>query len=205
MTEKTYIYGAGGHAMVVIDAWRRTGADWDGCLDDNPAKIGRLIMGIKIQSLGSADLAGVAVHVAIGSNQRRCEIACRLFESGVTLLTVIHPEATIAEGANIGAGCLVAARAVVGPGANLGLGSIINHGAIVDHECMVSDWAHVAPGAILGGGSMIGARALVGAGAVVLPGCTVGNNAVVGAGAIVTKDVAAGSTVLGIPARVVRN
>src|SRR5216110_609627 len=43
--------------------------------------------------------------------------------------------------------------------------------------------------------------ASIGSGATILCGVTIGERAVVGAGAVVTKDVAAGATVVGNPAR----
>lgn len=46
--------------------------------------------------------------------------------------------------------------------------------------------------------------ASIGAGAVVLPGVTIGKNAMVGAGAVVTKDVAENTTVVGNPARTLK-
>lgn len=48
---------------------------------------------------------------------------------------------------------------------------------------------------------VLGADVWIGGGAIVLPGVTVGDGAIVGAGAVVTRDVAAGSTVMGNPAR----
>ncbi len=48
-------------------------------------------------------------------------------------------------------------------------------------------------------------RAWVAARAIVLPGITIGAGAVVGAGSVVTRDVPAGCTVAGNPARVVRS
>lgn len=46
--------------------------------------------------------------------------------------------------------------------------------------------------------------ASIGAGAVILPGLTIGADAFVAAGSVVTRDVAAGSLVVGNPARHVR-
>ncbi len=47
----------------------------------------------------------------------------------------------------------------------------------------------------------LGADVWIGGGAIILPGVTIGDGAIVGAGAVVTKDVAAGETVTGNPAR----
>lgn len=48
---------------------------------------------------------------------------------------------------------------------------------------------------------IIGADVWIGGGAIVLPGVTIGDGAIVGAGAVVTRDVTAGATVVGNPAR----
>lgn len=47
----------------------------------------------------------------------------------------------------------------------------------------------------------IGRNAWIGAGALILPGVSVGDDAIVGAGSVVTRDVPAGATVVGNPAR----
>ena len=47
----------------------------------------------------------------------------------------------------------------------------------------------------------IGADVWIGGSAIVLPGVRIGDGAIVGAGAVVTRDVAAGATVVGNPAR----
>lgn len=48
----------------------------------------------------------------------------------------------------------------------------------------------------------IGRNVWIGGGALILPGVTVGDDAIVGAGAVVTRDVPAGATVAGNPARI---
>jgi UDP-2-acetamido-3-amino-2,3-dideoxy-glucuronate N-acetyltransferase len=52
--------------------------------------------------------------------------------------------------------------------------------------------------------TFVEAGASIGAGATILPGITIGAHAMVGAGAVVTKNVPAGATVIGNPARVTR-
>jgi maltose O-acetyltransferase len=47
----------------------------------------------------------------------------------------------------------------------------------------------------------IGSDVWIGGGAIILPGVTIGNDAVIGAGSVVTRDVPAGQTVAGNPAR----
>lgn len=47
----------------------------------------------------------------------------------------------------------------------------------------------------------IGRNVWIGGGALILPGVAIGDDAIVGAGAVVTRDVAAGATVVGNPAR----
>lgn len=47
----------------------------------------------------------------------------------------------------------------------------------------------------------IGRHVWIGGGAIILPGVTIGDEAVVGAGSVVTRDVPAGATVMGNPAR----
>jgi maltose O-acetyltransferase len=47
----------------------------------------------------------------------------------------------------------------------------------------------------------IGRNVWIGGGAILLPGITVGDDAVIGAGSVVTRDVSAGATVVGNPAR----
>jgi maltose O-acetyltransferase len=47
----------------------------------------------------------------------------------------------------------------------------------------------------------IGEDVWIGGGAILLAGITIGDGAIVGAGSVVTRDVAAGTTVVGNPAR----
>jgi maltose O-acetyltransferase len=50
----------------------------------------------------------------------------------------------------------------------------------------------------------IGRNVWIGGGAIIVPGVTIGDDAIIGSGAVVTRDVPAGVTVVGNPARPVK-
>jgi maltose O-acetyltransferase len=51
---------------------------------------------------------------------------------------------------------------------------------------------------------VLGNDVWIGMGAIILPGVTIGDGAIVGAGAVVTSDVAPGTVVRGVPARMAK-
>lgn len=99
------------------------------------------------------------------------------------------------------------------PGARIGARLFIDHGAcvVIGETAVIGDDVTLYHGVTLGGTSWnkgrrhptLGSRVLVGAGAKVLGPITIGNDARVGANSVVVQDVPEGSTVVGIPGRVV--
>lgn len=195
------IIGCGGHSKVVIDALALYAPSMQlSFCDKDDTLLGQELNGILVDSTmeSLADFVG-CVHIAVGANNVRQEISKKLNASS-SLYTVIHPDATISKSARIGRGAFIAARAVLGPESSVGDNSIINHGAVVDHDVRIGTCAHIAPNSTLGGNVTVGNGVLVGAGAVVLQGVRIGDGAIVAAGAVVLKDVAAHTTVKGVPA-----
>lgn len=99
------------------------------------------------------------------------------------------------------------------PGAVIGNRFFIDHGmgVVIGETTEIGDDVLVYQGVVLGGTSLerkkrhptIGSRVVVGAGAKVLGPIRIGEGAMVGAGSVVIKDVPPGSTVVGVPGRVV--
>jgi sugar O-acyltransferase (sialic acid O-acetyltransferase NeuD family) len=203
------IVGAGGHAQVVADIIRATASvvserlDIVALLDDNPALAGMTVAGSTV--LGGLTLASCvsadAFVVAIGDNDARARAFRRLRAEGLAFLSVAHPSAIIGSDVRIGDGAMISAGAIVVTGSQIGCGAILNTGCTVDHHATIGDFVHIAPGVHIGGDVMVGDGALIGLGALVLPGRILGAGCTVGAGAVVTRDVAQGVTVLGVPAR----
>jgi serine O-acetyltransferase len=99
------------------------------------------------------------------------------------------------------------------PGAQIGENFFIDHGFVVIGEtAIIGDNVTIYQGATLGGTNptngqggkrhpTIGNDVIISLGAAVLGPITVGAGARIGANAVVTKDVPAGATMIGIPAR----
>ncbi len=211
MVSTCVIVGAGGHGRVVLDILRAAGGcPIAGFLDSNPALTGRRVDGLRV--LGTMDdLARVrdahgvdGAVVAIGDNGVRRDFAERISEAGLTLINAVHPSANIAGNASLGANVVVAAGALVCAHCQIGDSVILNTGCIVDHESMIGTATHICPGARIAGRVTIESGAFVGIGATVIQSIRIGYEAVVGAGAVVIQDVAPLTTVVGVPARPIK-
>lgn len=188
------LYGASGHARVVIDILEANGVKIDYVVDDNPAL---------------TDLLGYEVHrnsgqydeaiISIGS----CDIRKKVVESIKVnkYLTSVHPSAVVSPRSLIDDGTVVMQGAIVQSCAKIGKHCIVNTGASVEHDCEIGDFVHVAPHATVLGGVKVGEGSWIGAGAVVKQYITVGKNCMIGAGAVVLRDVPDGATVVGVPGK----
>ena len=100
------------------------------------------------------------------------------------------------------------------PGATIGRRVFIDHGfgVVIGETAEIGDDCTIYQGVTLGGTSLnkgskrhptLGRGVIIGAGAQVLGGFTVGEGAKVGSNAVVVKEVPAGATAIGNPARVI--
>lgn len=199
--KKVLVLGTGGHAKVAADILLEMGHEVVGFLDDNLERHGQSVLGFPVLGAIAAwqDFSADALALGIGANHVREALMDRY--PNAEFITLIHPRATVSRFAKIGAGSMVAFGACVGPDATIGRGAIINTCASVDHDCHVGDFAHIAVGATLAGHVEVGSLALIGAGCATRPGVKIGERAVVGAGAAIVRDIPAGVTAVGVPAR----
>ena len=111
----------------------------------------------------------------------------------------------IQRGASIGARCKISSHTFICEAVTIEDECFIGHGVVfindrrpkaVNEDGSLQareDWKCEA--------TLIKKRANIGSGATILCGVTIGEGALVGAGAVVTRDVPAGATVAGVPAR----
>lgn len=144
--------------------------------------------------------------VAVGGHRGmdRLQLMSIFDRHAVSLPTLVHRTAFVANDSIIGKGGQILAHASVCSHAIIGRGVVVNTAASVDHDCVVEDGVHIGPGARLAGEVKVGRYAFIGIGAAVLPRLTIGESAIVGAGAVVTRNVEPGTVVVGNPARAMK-
>lgn len=189
------LYGASGHAKVIIDTLETLGKKIDYVVDDD-ASISSLLGYEVRRDCGHYDSA----IVSIGNGQIRKEIVSRLDVK--EWVKAIHPKATVSPHASIGEGTVVMAGTVINSGAVIGRHCIINTGATVDHDVQLGDYVHIAPGVHVSGGVSIGEGSWIGVGSCVKQGVKIGKWVTIGAGSVVVKDIPDGVTAYGCPCRV---
>lgn len=133
---------------------------------------------------------------------------CNLYGCEIGDETKIGTFVEIQKGAKVGARCKISSHSFICEGVTIEDEVFIGHGVIfvndrhpraVNSEGQLQidvDWQCQ--------NTLIRRGASIGSGTTLLGGVTVGENAMIGAGSVVTKDVPAGSTVVGNPAVVIR-
>ena len=210
MSLPVLVLGGGGHAKVLIDALLATSIVVAGIIDPDPLLTGARVLGVPVlggdavvKEFPSGEVLLVNGLGSVALPLRRKQLFEQFKEQGYRFATVIHPSAVISSYAEMGEGVQVMAGALIQAGCRIGINAIINTRASVDHDCIIGDHVHVAPGATLSGGVVIGNISHIGTAATVVQGIRIGEASIVGAGAVVLKNVSAGTTVVGVPAKVI--
>lgn len=196
------VYGASGHARVLIDLMRLAGEFFPvAAVDDSSSD--EQVLGVPV--LGSSSLFaqlkadGLETAVlGIGSvqnHQFRKKLYDRLVAAGFSVPNLIHRRALVEPSVTMGVGNQIFSGAVVGSAAKLGDNTIINSGTIVSHDCVIHSHTHLSPGAILAGGVEVGENTLVGMGVTIYLGVRIGSKVIIANGADIMKNVPDGAIV----------
>lgn len=193
------LFGAGGHAHVVLESLRKSGIEVLGVYDHNQSI--KYFDDLLVEHVYDPEkMPDEPMIIAIGDNRCRADIAAVIqhrFGNVLDSTALIADSATILEGSMVLMGAAIQSRS------SLGRHVIINTRAIIDHDCDIQDLVHVGPGSVICGNVTVGTGTFVGANVTILPGISIGAWAIIGAGSVVLENVLDGRVVAGNPARVI--
>jgi sugar O-acyltransferase (sialic acid O-acetyltransferase NeuD family) len=217
---KLVIIGAGGFGAVaasLIDCMNAVPVHpngttlWDviGYVDGDTAKCGtrhagRPVLGT-IEELGR-DFRGREpwFFCAIGDNQKRAKMARRAESLSWKAATLVHPSAIVDPTVEIGAGSYIGPAVVISYKTKIGDYVVIDSHVSVGHNAILMDFCEIFSGARINGNCHVDKYALIGCNATLLPGAYVGDRAVVGPNSLAHGWIEADTTIIGVPARMIR-
>jgi sugar O-acyltransferase (sialic acid O-acetyltransferase NeuD family) len=212
MEQRIVIFGAGGSGRETLQVVRDINAlrpSWSfaGFVVDSGFESVAEAAGLQVA--GNIDwLAAhpdVQVVVAVGASAPRRQVVRRIRQRcGNPFAVLIHPRAWVGDNVQVGAGSVICAGAMLTTDIRLGEHVHVNIGSTISHDAVLGDFVTLNTGVHLAGNVRLHDGAEAHTGCVVIPRCAVGAWSIIGAGAVVTADVIENCTVVGAPARVVR-
>ena len=179
-----------------------------GFLDDDEKKHGQLFNGYLC--LGSIkELSGLnnngSVYAVIA--MQNVDIRKRIVEmlpdyNGWE--TLIHPSANVANTSVIGKGCIVCTGSCVSVNTIIGSHCVFNISTTIGHDCVIGNYVSVMSGVCVSGHVLVKDSAYLATNCTIVPKMKVGEHAVVGAGSVVLRNVRDNTTVMGVPAKVLK-
>lgn len=214
MLKKIVLIGAGGFGREVaanlIGAinWRKPTYELLGFLDDGPQfSAGMTIdghpwLGNHKWILDHKD--DVVCTCTIAKAPVKKQIQSELMRQGVKFESIIEQTAYIAPSSKIGPGCVFYGGVKISINCNIGAGVLFNSDVNVGHDVTIGDYTSIMPDSGISGDCHVGSEVEIGGHAFIVPGRKIGDGAKVAAGSIVFSNVKAGTTVLGNPAKRMR-
>lgn len=211
--KKLYVLGVGHYTPVCIDLALDCNYEIAGLFHFNNDRTGETDHGFRI--LGSFDdlfanesLSEMSFLFSMGDTRIRQSLAEQIKSKGGKVPTLVHPSANISRFTTISEeNVLIFPQVVIQADTTIHENSIICGSSIICHHSIIGKNCFIAPKALIGAYTNIENNVFIGQGALSISGKVknIGENAVIGARALLTKDIPANSTVIGIPAKPIKD
>lgn len=147
----------------------------------------------------------LAVALAIGSTgirERLYALYCK--NHNIWFPNLIDPAAIVPQEIDMGIGNIICANNIFTVNICLGNFNIVNLSSTIGHDVEIGNYNTINPGTNISGNVTIGNRSQLGTGTKVIQGKTIGDDVVAGAGSVIINDIGNRCTIVGVPAKVIK-
>ncbi len=210
--EKTFgIYGASGFGREVLPIAKKSINSKNNKLvfvdDGNKESFCNGIEVVSFDDFLNINAKEKFIAIAIAENEIRKVLSQKCINSGIKSWSLSASNIVVLDNVKIGEGSILCPFVTLTTDIEIGKYFHANIYSYVAHDCVIGDYVTFAPSVKCNGNVVIEDNVYIGTGAIIKQGRSlqrpllIGQGAVIAAGAVVTKNVPAGVTVIGNPAK----
>ncbi|WP_133014325.1 acetyltransferase [Clostridium cuniculi] len=205
------IVGAGGvgrETSLIIQQINELKSTWNliGFIDDDVNSWGNVINGYPvIGGMDSLEKLSLDTYVVVAiANYKVKKRIVNKINNRFKFATIVHPRVWLHDYMTLGEGTIIYEGAILTTNIKVGNHVIISPKCGIGHDSIIKDYVSLLWNVNISGNDIIEEGVMMGSASTVIQGKKIGKGSTVGAGAVVIDNIDSYSTVVGVPAKVIK-
>ena len=205
------IVGAGGvgrETSLIIQQINELESTWNliGFIDDDVNSWGNVINGYPvIGGMDSLEKLSLDTYVVVAiANYKVKKRIVNKINNKFKFATIVHPRVWLHDYMTLGEGTIIYEGAILTTNIKVGNHVIISPKCGIGHDSIIKDYVSLLWNVNISGNDIIEEGVMMGSASTVIQGKRIGKGSTVGAGAVVIDNIDSYSTVVGVPAKVIK-
>lgn len=211
--ENILIYGASGHAKMIVDIIQKTNTyNLVGFIDSFKSKNltvynHKVLGGLDVLStlIRTHNIKGIIIGIGNNDLRENAYYAIKEIAPKIKFVSAVHPSAILAEGITVPEGTVIMAGAIVNAEAKIGRFCLLNTKSSLGHDSVMSDFSSLSSGVTIAGNVKIGYCSSICLSSSISQGLTIGKHTVIGGGSLVLKSIGSYKLAYGTPAVIIKD
>ena len=205
------IVGAGGvgrETSLIIQQINELKSTWNliGFIDDDVNSWGNVINGYPvIGGMDSLEKLSLDTYVVVAiANYKVKKRIVNKINNRFKFATIVHPRVWLHDYMTLGEGTIIYEGAILTTNIKVGNHVIISPKCGIGHDSIIKDYVSLLWNVNVSGNDILEEGVMMGSASTVIQGKRIGKGSTVGAGAVVIDNIDSYSTVVGVPAKVIK-